>query len=313
MSRVDELAPDRRAVLQLLLKQGKSYEDLAGLLRIEPDAVRDRARDALDQLGPADGAGLDPDRQDEVADYLLGQQSASSRAATRAFLEDSAAGRAWARVVAGELRPLSDSLPEIPSERAETDEAFDALSARREARTRQQKSSKLGGVLILVATAIVAVGVILLITGGKDDDNDSAAVSATSTSTTGTTSTTPANVTILGQANLNQVSGGKGIAVVQLVRQGDAIVLGFQGEKIPRRADKTVFAMWLTKKDGTNPVRLGFIDQQTPKNGKLQFAGEIPSGVDPTQYDRMLLTRETTADPSKPGSTLMAGGFTKAP
>ena len=56
MSRIDDLAPDQRAVLQLLLKQGKSYVELATLLRITPDAVRDRAVAALEELGPRDGA-----------------------------------------------------------------------------------------------------------------------------------------------------------------------------------------------------------------------------------------------------------------
>src|SRR4051794_41915608 len=125
MATLDQLPPDQRAVLQLLLKQGKSYGDIAGLLRIEPTAVQARAHDALDALGPDETAGLTGARQDEIADYLLGQQSASERAATREFLEGSAGGRAWARVVAAELRPLAgDTLPEIPAEGVELDAAF---------------------------------------------------------------------------------------------------------------------------------------------------------------------------------------------
>jgi len=115
MTPIDDLAPDQRAVLQLLIKQGKEYAELAALLRISPAAVRDRAVSALDALGPRDGAPLAAERRAEVTDYLLGQQSASERQATREFLEGSAAGRAWARTVAGELRPLGgDALPEIP-------------------------------------------------------------------------------------------------------------------------------------------------------------------------------------------------------
>src|SRR3954467_10138489 len=151
MSPVDELAPDQRAVLQLLLKQGKAYTELATLLRISPEAVRERAVTALEALGPRDGAPLAAERRAEIADYLLGQQSASERQATREFLEGSAAGRAWARVVSGELKPLAgDALPEIPTERAEADEAFGALKARDERRAEVQRSSKLGGAIILV-------------------------------------------------------------------------------------------------------------------------------------------------------------------
>src|SRR4051794_41302869 len=98
MSPVDELAPDQRAVLQLLLKQGKAYVELATLLRISPEAVRDRAVTALEALGPRDGAPLAPERRAEVADYLLCQQSASQRLDNRQFLRGSAPGRARPRL-----------------------------------------------------------------------------------------------------------------------------------------------------------------------------------------------------------------------
>src|SRR4051812_33900102 len=170
MSPVDDLAPDQRAVLQLLLKQGKAYVELAALLRISPEAVRTRAVGALDALGPRDGAPLAAERRAEVADYLLGQQSASERQAAREFLEGSAAGRAWARVVAGELRPLApDALPDIPAERAEVEEAFGALDARERRRAEVQRSSKLGGAIILVGAVIVAVALILVIRNNGDD------------------------------------------------------------------------------------------------------------------------------------------------
>src|SRR3954471_23850999 len=117
MSRIDELPPDQRAALQLLLRQGRSYDDIASLLRIDPSAVRERARAALDALGPEDVGELPLEDQDHIADYLLGQQSASQRAQTRRLLESSAPARAWARVVSGELRDIApDSLPEIPAE-----------------------------------------------------------------------------------------------------------------------------------------------------------------------------------------------------
>ena len=35
MTEIDDLAADQRAVLQLLLKQGQTYEDLSGLLKID--------------------------------------------------------------------------------------------------------------------------------------------------------------------------------------------------------------------------------------------------------------------------------------
>src|SRR3954462_4369158 len=174
MSGIDDLAPDQRAVLQLLLKQGKAYVELAALLRIEPDAVRERAVSALDGLGPREGVQLAPERRGEIAAYLLGQQSASERQSTREFLEGSAAGRAWARVVAGELRPLAgDALPDIPSEREEVEEAFDALRARPARRAEGQRWAKVGGAVLLVGAVVVAIALILIIRGGGNDNNDS--------------------------------------------------------------------------------------------------------------------------------------------
>src|SRR3712207_2880025 len=170
MASIDDLKPDQRAALQLLLKQGRSYDEIAQLLKIEPRAVRERARAALDTLGPEDAGELDLDDQDDIADFLLGQQSASKRAQTRELLERSAAGRAWARVVAGELRPLAgDNLPEIPAEAAEVDEAFGALQARTEHRERTQKSSRVGGVILLAGLGVLVAGVLALALGGFGD------------------------------------------------------------------------------------------------------------------------------------------------
>src|SRR3954454_1643549 len=116
MSRIDELPADRRAVLQLLLKQGKTYDELSSLLRIDGEKVRERAHAALDQLGPSDGAGLALERQSELSDYLLGQLSPSESDSARELLEDSAAARAWARTVSSELKTISGaSVPEIPA------------------------------------------------------------------------------------------------------------------------------------------------------------------------------------------------------
>ena len=110
---LDVLAPDQRAVVQLVLQQDRSYEELAGLLGIAPEAVRDRARRGLERLAPGDG--LTDDERGELADYLLGQQSVSGRETTRALLVASRPARDWARAVAVELEPIArGGLPEIP-------------------------------------------------------------------------------------------------------------------------------------------------------------------------------------------------------
>src|SRR4051812_9784186 len=114
MTAIDSLPADQRAALQLLLKQGQTYDQLASLLGIGPDAVRGRAHSALGTLG-GDTALSEPDRS-AVADYILGQQSGPEADQTRALLSDSEPARRWAQDVAGSLQPLAGgSLPDIPS------------------------------------------------------------------------------------------------------------------------------------------------------------------------------------------------------
>ena len=302
MSRIDELPPDQRAALQLLLKQGRSYEDIAGMLRIEPDAVRERARAALDAMGPED-VGLTLDHQDEIADYLLGQQSASQRAATRDFLEGSAAGRAWARVVSGELRPLAgDALPEIPAEAAEVDEAFDALQARTEHREQVQKSSKLGGALLLAAVAIaLAIGIALLVGGGDDDDGDGGSSAATTATTAGGTPQVEAQINLTPPEG----QGGDAAGVAQIARQGNTRAVALVAQGLPAANRSRFYAIWLYTSP-TNAQFLGFPDPQpTGKQGRIETGFALPAEA--SKYRRLIVTRETQEQPKQPGTIVLSG------
>jgi hypothetical protein len=115
MSAVDSLPGDQRAVLQLVLGRGRSYEEIARMLSINPGGVRERALAALDALGPQ--TRIDQPSRAQICDYLLGQLPEGEVEAVRNRLARSAGERAWARVVSSELAPLaSKPLPEIPPE-----------------------------------------------------------------------------------------------------------------------------------------------------------------------------------------------------
>src|SRR5919199_4309369 len=103
MSRIEELPAEERAVLQLALRQDRPFRDLAGLLDIDEAEMRRRAHAALAALGPDEADDLDAGRREQIGDWLLGQQTDDDRAETERFLAGSAAGRGWARVVAGAL------------------------------------------------------------------------------------------------------------------------------------------------------------------------------------------------------------------
>jgi hypothetical protein len=111
MSALENLPPDQRAVLQMVLQRGRTYDEIASLLSIDPAAVRQRALDAFDALAPV----LPGPESALVTDYLLGQLPEKVAEQVYAYLQASETDRAWAEGVAAVLAPLvSGSLPEIP-------------------------------------------------------------------------------------------------------------------------------------------------------------------------------------------------------
>jgi sigma-70-like protein len=314
MARIDDLRPDQRAALQLLLLQSRTYDDIATLLRIDPAAVRERAHAALDALGPDEVGDLSLERQDEIADYLLGQQTASLRASTRAFLAGSASGRAWARTVAGELRTLAgDNLPEIPAEAAEVDEAFDALDARTAHREKVERSSRVGGAILIAAAVIALFGLVALgisVLGG-DDDNDSGGGGG---ETTASTQTTPqGQPKVVAQINLvpPEGSGGKQAGVAQIAEQAGtrAVALVAEGFQAARKNPPRYYAIWVYKSQD-NARRLGF-PPQPDKQGRLATSFAYPK--DANKFDSLIVTQESEDDPKQPGKILLSGPLQGTP
>lgn len=115
MADLQQLPPDQRAVLQLVLQRGRGYDDIARMLDIDRAAVRERALAAFDALGPP--TRVPAERRALLTDYLLGQLPSRVAAMVHERLAESASERAWARVIAGELAPLAGGgLPEIPGQ-----------------------------------------------------------------------------------------------------------------------------------------------------------------------------------------------------
>ena len=315
MASLDSLSDGQRAVLQLLLRQDKSYEELATLLKTDVDAVRARARGAVAALGP-DPAAIDEDRRHEIADYMLGQQSASRRAATREYLEGSAAGRSWARGVATALSPIANGeLPDVPAAREEVAAAFDALDARAARQVQVKKSSQLGGRLIAAGIGVVlAIAIILALSLGGDDDPDTAATTSTTpsaTSNTGTTATTPTGdvFEIKAQGTLRPPRGSqspaKGEVAIVHFPDSDQYRLAFQAEGLPPSSTRgSAYGVWLYSSPEENRF-LGFPDATVGADGKLQTVSDL--SPDTPAYAEVLLTRETADAPKQPGTIVLRG------
>jgi hypothetical protein len=116
MATFDQLSPEQRAIVELVLQQGKSYPELAEMLGMPESRVRELARDALVELAPVSVRGVEEDWRGQLADYVLGQQSGPEATATKGHLRRSEAARSWARSLLDSLEQLyvNGSVPSIP-------------------------------------------------------------------------------------------------------------------------------------------------------------------------------------------------------
>ncbi len=341
MASLESLPPDQRAVLQLVLQRGRTYDQIAELLSIDRAAVRQRALAAFDELGPQ--TGVPSEQRALITDYLLDQLPSSVSETTRDRLADSPPERAWARVVASELAPLaSQPLPEIPVERsgreatpaaapsapaqrpepASSGEPRPAPSPRRRreepggASPGDRRSSRTGGAILLglAALAAVVVAIILITSGGSSNKNTNttaanattAATTATGTTATGTTATgTPQ---IVGQINLTPPltsSKAKGAAFV--LKRGTTTAIVVQGQSVTPNTKHDAYAVWLYNSP-TDSHRLGFVTPGVGSNGKLSTAGALPANAG--HFKQLLVTRETSQNPARPGTIILQGTLT---
>jgi hypothetical protein len=328
MTPLDTLAPDQRAVLELVLRQGRSYGELSELLAIPDRDVRARADAGLRALAGDAAAGVDTGR---IVDWLLGQQPEAEAERTRAAVARNAAAREWAAVAAGRLRELGGgSVPEVPAgdgdapparPRPLRDDAPAAAPAARPRPARDEpaaaaggglRSSKLGGA-ILIAVLVVVVGGLIAFVVTRGDDTKSGEPASASGGGKATATATPAadatgnDIVLQGTAD-----GSKAAGLMRLIRgSDDKVRFAIAAENVPANKGREVYAVWFTQAGG-KPRRLGFAQTQVGKDGVLTTGG--PQKGDENQfptwfstYDKILITRETSAQATKPGPAVLEG------
>jgi hypothetical protein len=320
MDSLEGLNAQQRAVLELLLRQGKSYDEIGALLHSDAAAIRRRAQGAVGALAPAD-ADVSEDRRNEIADYLLGQQTASQRAATREYLEGSAAGRGWARAASSALAPVggADKLPDVPAEPEEVAEAFGALQARISRQEEVQRSAKRGNALMsaglgLLLAIVIIVAVALISSGGDDNsgtDNAAATTTtprATATSTAAADPSTSAEGTpqIVAEGNLRPPAGGdasrSGQVAIVLFSKSKRIRLALTAKGLPATTSGSAYAVWFFRSKNDTQF-LGFPDKIVGADGRLDAVADIPADAR-TPRD-ILLTTEHTNRPKTPGDVVL--------
>jgi hypothetical protein len=331
MPGIDDLAPDQRAVLQLVLGQGRDFDQLAGLLKISPHAVRDRATAGTERLVPPP-AGLNASERDAIVAYLLG---AGSRPR-----DLSAPGREWGEDVREALRPLAkEPLPELPggapaaaapttpvaSAAPRTTEPEAARPSERgpaTAASSGEPRSRLGGALLLggVALVVIVLVIVLIASGGSDDkgSGSSRAAATSTTATTGTAATNAANsqngFKVETQVNLVSPTGDSSqAAIAQLVSQKGSAGFALTAQGI-RPVKSTYTGVWLTGKS-VKPVLIAAVTNDQIKKGRFTGLTRVPKTLQ--SYNRMLLTREAITKsqkaPAAPSSTVIVAGTLKVP
>jgi hypothetical protein len=304
MSRLDALPPDLRAVLSLLLRQHKGYTEVAGLLRIQERAVRDRAHAALAMLAPLQARELTVEQRARVGDYLLGQLGASERIQASDELAASAPARAWAQAISAELTPLAASpLPEIP------------LGNRPASAGNRLPSSRLGGGLLLGAIAVVVIVVVLLTTGGSGGSSKDPAktTAATQTTTSGSTSATTTGSTTTSGAATPKEEGHSTLSSPDPKSKatGTVLVLSESGKRafylqvtgVGAAPSGSLYAVWLTG-TGIKAQAVGVLPAPN-SSGRIEGGALLPTNA--SSYHRVLVTLETNQKPTHPGTTVLSG------
>lgn len=282
MATFDQLSPEQRAIVELVLRQGKTYNELADMLNLPEGRVRELARDALVELAPVSVRGVEEDWRAQLADYVLGQQSGPEATATKGHLRRSEAARSWARSLLDSLEQFYENgaVPAIPegerrSKRQEPAEkrTAPALAAPSDPVMRRRLLAGAGGLLLVLLIVFVwPVGVLT----GDDDEGTSAgsqpSENASSQQTSGQGQGQPAGIAIVVQR-----SGKK-----QLLVQAANLAPSGQSEG---------YYVWLYNSPD-DARSLG--GQVTDQQGNYQALGAFPADYE--KYKFIDITRQEVGD-----------------
>jgi Anti-sigma-K factor rskA/Sigma-70, region 4 len=271
MATFDQLSDEQRAIVELVVQQGKTYDELSDMLGIPESRVRERAREALVELAPVSVRGVEEDWRGQLADYVLGQQAGPEVTATRGHLRRSEAARSWTRSLLDSLEQLypNGDLPAIPEgERGSRRAAAtppsagggDAPergplgpSALGAVQRRRLLAAAAAAVVVLVAVLLWPIG---LLTGDDGDKSGSKASASTPISTK-----------------------QKGSAII--ARSKGKVQILVQAQGLEPSTKTTAYQVWLYDSDSK---RKSLGATATDTKGNLQVVGALPADYQSWKY-----------------------------
>lgn len=236
---------DDRALIQLILVRGKSYDDIGGLLGTDRDSVRTRAHEALARLESVNRAQVDP-----FADYLLGQDENPD--GSRKRLQENEEVRGVASSVRDQLVILAPeaTIPDIPPAGPPSPGAAAPDSPGVLEKLDPGRKALLAGLILATALAAV-VGVILLVGSGGDG--------------TETVETEPAATT----AVLSPVTGQQGEGKLDFGFSGVDFAANVRITGLDQSRPNESYAIWLDGPIGSFPI------QQARVSASGEISGQI--------------------------------------
>jgi hypothetical protein len=270
MATFDQLSAEQRAIVELVLQQQKSYDELSGMLDMPEDRVRELARGALVELAPVSVRGVEEDWRGELADYVLGQQSGAEATATKGHLRRSEAARTWTRSLLDSLEQLyvNGSMPAVPEgERGRR--AGAARSAPAEPGLARPLAPDVRRRRLIAATAAALAALLLIVlvwpvgvlTGGDDESEPAASDQA------GAAAQNAGN----GQG---QAAGGAPAGIAIIVEQKGKRQLLVQAANLKPSQEREAYEVWLYNSRGEARSLGG---QVTDRQGTYQAVGDLPA------------------------------------
>ena len=280
MATFDQLSPEQRAIVELVLRQGKTYNELADMLNMPEGRVRELARDALVELAPVSVRGVEEDWRGQLADYVLGQQSGPEATATKGHLRRSEAARSWARSLLDSLEQLYEngSVPAIPEgerkprraaavERKPSERRASGLAPVGDPVMRRRLMFGAGALVLLLL--VIGVWPVGLMTG---DDDSSSSADQPSGADAGSGQQT---------ANGQQAANGQPAGIAIVVQRGDQKQLLVQAANLAPSGQSQGYYVWLYNSPD-DARSLG--GQVTDQQGNYQAIGAFPADYQKYKY-----------------------------